>query len=60
MSAVDFAKMLIDEAKVITIPGDSMGSTGKNHVRMSFAADAKVIHEAFDRIDEFARRHNLA
>jgi aminotransferase len=60
ISAMDFAKMLIDEAKVITIPGDSMGPAGKNHLRMSFAADAKVIHEAFDRIDEFARKHNLA
>ena len=60
MPALDFAKMLIDEAKVITIPGDSMGPAGKNHLRMSFAADAKVIHEAFDRIDKFAEKHGLA
>jgi len=59
MSSTDFAKLLIDEAKVITIPGDSMGSAGKNHLRMSFAADAKVIHQAFDRIDEFAQKHGL-
>ncbi|MBU1326610.1 pyridoxal phosphate-dependent aminotransferase [Patescibacteria group bacterium] len=60
MPALDFAKMLVDEAKVITIPGDSMGPAGKNHLRMSFAADAKVIHEAFDRIDKFAQKHGLA
>ena len=60
MPALDFAKMLIDEAKVITIPGDSMGPAGKNHLRMSFAVDAKLIHEAFDRIDKFAEKHGLA
>lgn len=59
MPALDFAKMLVDEAKVITIPGDSMGPAGKNHLRMSFAADVKLIHEAFDRIDGFAKKHGL-
>jgi len=59
MPMLDFAKMLIDQAKVITIPGDSMGPSGKNHLRMSFAADAKLIHEAFDRIDKFAKKYNL-
>ncbi|MDP3093642.1 MAG: pyridoxal phosphate-dependent aminotransferase [bacterium] len=59
MPALDFAKRLVDEAKVITIPGDSMGPAGKNHLRMSFAADAKLIHEAFDRIDKFAQKHSL-
>lgn len=59
MPSLDFAKMLIDEAKVITIPGDSMGPSGENHVRMSFAADAKLINEAFDRINVFAKKHNL-
>lgn len=59
MLAIDFAKMLIDEARVITIPGDSMGPAGKNHLRMSFAADSGLINEAFDRIDKFATKHNL-
>lgn len=57
--AKTFAKMLIDDARVITIPGDSMGPAGKNHLRMSFAADSTVINQAFDRIDDFARKHKL-
>ena len=59
LSAMDFAKLLIDEAKVITIAGGSMGPAGAGHVRMSFAADASIIHAAFDRIDIFAKKHNL-
>ncbi|HUW21318.1 MAG TPA: pyridoxal phosphate-dependent aminotransferase [Candidatus Bathyarchaeia archaeon] len=59
ISALEFAKLLVDEAKVITIPGGSMGPTGEGHLRMSFAADKTVIHNAFDRIDAFAKKHQL-
>lgn len=59
LSSFDFAKLLIDEAKVITIPGSTMGPSGEGHIRMSFAADSAVINNAFDRIDTFARKHNL-
>ena len=59
LTALDFAKLLIDEAKVITIAGGSMGPSGEGHVRMSFACDASIIHKAFDRIDDFAKKHNL-
>ncbi len=59
MNAFDFAKLLVDEAKVITIPGSSMGPSGEYHLRMSFAANPDVIHKAFNRIDEFARNHSL-
>jgi aminotransferase len=56
---LDFAKMLIDEARVITIPGMSMGPSGKGHIRMSFATNPDTINAAFDRIDLFAKKHNL-
>lgn len=59
LNSFDFAKLLIDEAKVITIPGSTMGPTGENHLRMSFAANSTVIHQAFDRIDLFAKKHYL-
>jgi len=59
MNAFDFAKLLVDEAKVITIPGSTMGPSGERHLRMSFAADPKIIHLAFDRIDEFAKKYKL-
>ena len=59
MPAMEFAKLLVDEARVITIAGGSMGPSGAGHVRMSFAADAGIIHAAFDRLDAFAKKHNL-
>lgn len=59
LNSFEFAKLLIDEAKVITIPGSTMGPSGEKHLRMSFAADSSTIHKAFDRIDEFAKKHNL-
>lgn len=39
MSSFDFAKKLVDEAKVITIPSCSMEPMGENHLRI--AADTK-------------------
>ncbi len=59
MPALDFAHLLVDEAKVVTIPGDSSGPAGRGHVRMSFAAEPELIHRAFDRIDTFAKKHGL-
>ena len=59
MPSFDFAKLLVDEARVITIPGSAMGPAGEGHLRMSFAADPQVIHRAFDRIDAFAKKYNL-
>lgn len=54
-SSIEFAKRLVKEAGVITIPGDSMGPSGKGHLRLSFAASPGTINAAFDRIDAFAQ-----
>ncbi len=59
LSSLEFAKLLVDEAKIITIPGSPMGPSGEGHIRMSFATNPKMIHKAFDRIDRFAKNHNL-
>lgn len=53
--SVSFAKKLIEKTGVITIPGDSMGSSGKNHLRISFCAPPATIHTAFDRLDTYFR-----
>ena len=60
INSFEFAKKLVDEAKVITIPGSTMGPSGEGHIRMSFAADPTIIHKAFDRLDDFAKKYNLA
>lgn len=59
LQALEFAKLLVDEAKVVTIPGTFMGPSGEGHLRMSFAAESSYINKAFDRIDDFAKTHHL-
>lgn len=52
-SSVDFAIRLLNEAKVITVPGSAFGPTGEAHLRLSFGATDEELHEAFDRIVKF-------
>lgn len=54
-SAIDFAKLLIKETGVITVPGDSMGSAGAHHLRISFCMLEQTINTAFDRLDDYFR-----
>jgi aminotransferase len=55
MRSMDLALKLLHEAKVITIPGSGFGPTGEGHLRLSYGGTEKQIHEAFDRIDAWAR-----
>jgi len=50
--AIVFAKKLIEKTGVITIPGNGMGPSGLNHLRISFSAPSALINTAFDRIDQ--------
>ncbi|MCL5004120.1 MAG: pyridoxal phosphate-dependent aminotransferase [Patescibacteria group bacterium] len=59
LTALEFARHLVDEVRVITIPGTAMGPAGVNHLRMSFAAKSDYINRCFDRLDQFAKIHNL-
>ncbi|MGB3221847.1 MAG: pyridoxal phosphate-dependent aminotransferase [Desulforhopalus sp.] len=52
-SSQDIAIRLLEEAKVITIPGGSFGKGGEGHLRISFGGEPAVIDEAFDRIEEW-------
>jgi aminotransferase len=48
---MDLSLRLLQEARVITIPGSGFGPTGAGHIRLSFGAPEEEIHRAFDRID---------
>lgn len=50
-SSQEVAVRLLEEAKVITIPGGPFGKGGENHLRISFGGELEVIDEAFDRIE---------
>ncbi|RLI95774.1 MAG: pyridoxal phosphate-dependent aminotransferase [Candidatus Aenigmatarchaeota archaeon] len=51
MSSLDFAKFLLEKAKVATVPGTEFGSHGEGYIRISYATEYGKIEEALDRID---------
>lgn len=51
MPSQQVADMLLDKARVITIPGGSFGSGGEGHLRLSFGGSQEEINEAFDRLE---------
>ncbi|MBN2034270.1 MAG: pyridoxal phosphate-dependent aminotransferase [Deltaproteobacteria bacterium] len=56
VGSVDLALKLLYDAKVISVPGNGFGPTGEGHIRFSFGATEKEIHEAFERIELWAKR----
>ncbi len=53
LNSWDFAIKLLNEAKVIAIPGGAFGSLGEGHIRLSYGASVENINKAFDRIEEW-------
>ena len=48
------ARRILEEAKVITIPGGSFGPQGEGHLRLSFGGDEQELAECFSRIAAWA------
>ena len=53
LNSEQFAIKLLEEAQVITIPGNAFGPSGEGHIRMSFGGTESEINEAFDRIERW-------
>ncbi|MHC1728721.1 MAG: pyridoxal phosphate-dependent aminotransferase [Syntrophobacteraceae bacterium] len=53
MDSMNYALKLLEEARVITIPGAAFGPDGENHIRMSFGGSEEEITEAFDRMEKW-------
>jgi aminotransferase len=56
VDSVTFALRLLNEARVVTIPGGAFGPTGEHHVRLSFGGTEEEINEAFDRLEGWVLR----
>ena len=48
-----FALKMLEEAKVICVPGAGFGPSGEGHVRFSYCTSEANINEAFDRIERW-------
>src|SRR4030042_4873387 len=56
--SVDFCVRLMQEAKVVAVPGSAFGPTGEGHIRMSYCMSREQMGEAFDRIEGWGRKGN--
>lgn len=52
MSSEDFANWLLDNARVVVIPGTAFGKQGEGWVRISYATEKEKLIEAMERMEE--------
>lgn len=52
-SSKDVAVQMLNQARVITVPGGSFGPHGEGHLRISFGGQEDELNEAFDRIENW-------
>ncbi|WP_256757997.1 aminotransferase class I/II-fold pyridoxal phosphate-dependent enzyme [Cohnella sp. WQ 127256] len=57
LSSERFAQRLLQEAKVVTVPGLVFGSVGEGFIRCSYASSQVQLDEALDRIQDFLNHH---
>lgn len=58
VQSFQLALRLLQEAKVITIPGAAFGEGGEGHLRFSFAGEPAKIKEGFARIGRWFKTHS--
>jgi len=56
----DVAIRILNEARVITVPGGSFGPGGEGHLRLSFGGIESELNEAFDRIENWIKGSSSA
>ena len=54
LSGEDFARRLLAEENVVTMPGESFGAGGTGHVRVALTVDEAQIREACKRMAALA------
>ncbi len=50
---IRFAKRLLVESDVVTIPGSGFGAAGKGYLRIAYTAPVDILEEAFARLNDF-------
>jgi aspartate/methionine/tyrosine aminotransferase len=53
MDDLKFAKQLLLESDVVTIPGSGFGAAGKGYLRIAYTAPVDILEEAFSRLNVF-------
>ena len=55
-SSQEFAEELLENAKVVVVPGSAFGDMGEGYLRLVFANSDENLKEAVRRIDEYVRK----
>ena len=53
LSSEEFCKRLLQKHKVVCVPGDAFGESGRGHIRCCYATDMQRMLEAFSRMEKF-------
>ncbi|GFM37811.1 pyridoxal phosphate-dependent aminotransferase [Desulfovibrio psychrotolerans] len=53
----EVARRILEEARVITIPGGSFGPEGEGHLRLSFGGEQEELAECFSRLGAWVREN---
>lgn len=53
MSSVEFCDRLLDEARVVCIPGSAFGECGEGFIRIAYTCSEDDLHEAIRRLKKF-------
>ena len=57
LNSFDFAKDLLNKAKVAVVPGSEFGKHGEGFIRFSYATEISKIKEAMDRIEKYLEKY---
>lgn len=57
LSSDEFAERLLNEEKVVVVPGSAFGKGGEGYIRCCYATSLPDIQEAINRIGKFVARH---
>ena len=53
LTSEEFCTRLLQQEKVVCVPGDAFGASGKGHIRCCYATDMRQMLEAFERMQRF-------
>lgn len=55
MDSETFCNLLLDEQKVVCVPGNAFGECGEGYIRISYSGETSSVIEAIERIREFCK-----
>ena len=55
MDSTTFCNRLLDEQKVVCVPGNAFGECGEGYVRVSYSGETSSVIEAIERIRKFCK-----